>query len=45
MKPLKLIIFKEGTFRKFKELYKTDIAKINPNGEDIQKLILFSDSN
>jgi hypothetical protein len=38
--PLKLTIFKEGTFSKFKELYKNDIAKINPNGEDVQKLIL-----
>ncbi len=40
--PLKLTIFKEGTFSRFKELYKNDIAKINPNGEDVQKLILCS---
>jgi len=41
--PLKLTIFKEGTFKKYKELYKTDISKINPNGEDVQKLILCND--
>ncbi len=40
--PLKLTIFREGTFSKFKELYANDIAKINPNGEDVQKLILCS---
>jgi len=43
--PLKLTIYKEGTFKRFKELYKTDIAKINPNGEDVQKLILCSNLN
>lgn len=42
--PLKLTIFKEGTFTRFKELYNADIARINPNGEDVQKLIRCSNA-
>lgn len=37
--PLKLTVLKEGTFEKYKELYKTTIANINPNMEEVDKLI------
>ena len=43
--PLKLTIFKEGTFDKFKKLYDKDIAKINPDGEDLEKLLLCNGTN
>lgn len=40
--PLKVTVLKEGTFNQYKELYNIEIGKINPNKEEVGRLIAIS---
>lgn len=41
--PLKITILNDGTFSKYKELYGNDIGRINPNNDEMNKLLVISE--